>query len=198
MTLNSVKVVILGDSAVGKTSMIQKYVSNNSQTLSTTLGAIYVQLEHNFLKDDKEITFPIQFWDTAGQERYNSLIPMYVRNSDIIIMAFDLSNKETFNSLDKWLKLTKNAGNFKYILVGCKEDLSSSNGPTDSEINIYLEEKMPDTTFIKTSSKKNYNIKELFDNVKQNLEEKIFYKNNFIINKRILLEDNKDNNNCCF
>ena len=198
MTVNSVKVVILGDSAVGKTSMIQKYISNNNESLSTTLGAIYIQLEHTFLKDNKKITFPIQVWDTAGQERYNSLIPMYVRNSDIVIMAFDLSNKETFNNLDKWLKLTKYAGNFKYILVGCKEDLSRSNGPTDAEINNYIDEKMPGTSFIKTSSKKNYNIKELFENVKEKLEKNIFYKNNIIIKKHILLEENKDKKNCCF
>ena len=163
MTINSVKVVILGDSAVGKTSLIQTYISSKNKSLSTTLGAIYIQMEHSYVEDNNKVIFPIQVWDTAGQERYNSLIPMYLRNSDIIVLAFDLSNKKTFYNLDKWLKLTKNTGVENFVLVGCKNDLSRTHGVTDLEIYSYIDEKIPNTKFFITSSKQNFNIQDLFN-----------------------------------
>lgn len=197
MTVNSVKVVILGDSAVGKTSLIQTYISSKNKSLSTTLGAIYIQMEHSYVEDNNKVIFPIQVWDTAGQERYNSLIPMYLRNSDIIVLAFDLSNKKTFYNLDKWLKLTKNTGVENFVLVGCKNDLSRTHGVTDLEIYSYIDEKIPNTKFFITSSKQNFNIQDLFNYIKKILEKKVKSKKN-LVNKIIYLEKSKEKNYCCF
>ena len=98
----SIKCVILGDSGIGKTSIIKKYNSSSvSAHNESTLGAIYWEL---FYKYDEEKNIRINFWDTAGQERYNSLIPMYVRECDIIILTFDLTYYDSFKNLSKWYK----------------------------------------------------------------------------------------------
>ena len=70
----------------------------------------------------------LNVWDTAGQERYNSLIPMYTRNSDIVILTFSLTDRVSFNNLVKWKETTKystNLENLKFIIIGNKSDLEN-------------------------------------------------------------------------
>ena len=140
MSGKSVKVVILGDSSVGKTSLIQRYISGRNDIQNSTLGAVFVQLHHSFEnKDKKLIEFPIQCWDTAGQERYHALIPMYVRDTDYIIIAFDLSNPLTFMNLKTWIDLSSICSEkCKFVLVGCKNDLKSAFEIKKKEINEFI------------------------------------------------------------
>lgn len=126
MSGKSLKVVILGDSGVGKTSLIQRYISGRPDIQNSTLGAVFVKLEHHY-KNDNGVNrhLPIQFWDTAGQERYNALIPMYTRDADFIILAFDLTNYISFTNLKHWLKFALEWVTKKNIIVvGCKNDLT--------------------------------------------------------------------------
>ena len=170
MSGNSAKVVILGDSAVGKTSLIQRYISGRTDIQNSTLGAVFVKLEHNFKNDEgKTYNLPIQFWDTAGQERYNSLIPMYVRDADYVILAFDLSNIISFFNLKKWLNFGKDSvKNPIFVLVGCKNDLKKN--VSDEEVEKFREENIPDSKFFKCSSMTGENISELFLHIKLGLE----------------------------
>ena len=82
--LTSIKCCIVGSCGVGKTSIIKKHLDKNNINTETTLGAIFWTIEHHLNNGN---SFKIDFWDTAGQERYNSLIPMYSRNSNIIIIG---------------------------------------------------------------------------------------------------------------
>ena len=173
MSGKSVKVVILGDSSIGKTSLIQRYISGKNDIQNSTLGATFVQLHHAFTNsEEKFIEFPIQFWDTAGQERYHALIPMYVRDADLIIIAFDLNNPISFMNLKTWIELTTTCiRKCKFVLVGCKNDLTPIVETKKKDINDFIEKYIPESKFFSTSSYSGNNIQELFKHIKIELEE---------------------------
>ena len=93
------KVIILGDSGVGKTSLMNQYVSNRfSEQYKATIGADFLTKE--VMIDDKLVT--LQIWDTAGQERFQSLGVAFFRGADACILVYDMTDSKTFESLDKW------------------------------------------------------------------------------------------------
>ena len=181
MSSNSLKVVLLGDASVGKTSLIQRYISGRNDIQESTLGAVFIQLRHSFEnKNDELIDFSIQFWDTAGQERYQSLLPMYLRNTDYVIIAFDLNNYLSFSNLPTWISLCKNsAEKCKYILVGCKNDLNPIIRITNDEIEEFIKYHIPETKFFSTSSITGENVKKVFDTLKEDLESLVENNKNF-------------------
>lgn len=157
-----IKCVILGDSGVGKTSIIKKFETSHFNTFNeTTLGAIYWELTYDY---SDNLKIKINFWDTAGQERYQSLIPMYVRNCDIIILTFDLTNMESFHNLKKWHMFIKNNySNSKIIVIGNKEDLSIYHCVENDDVDLFLSNNFKiKPKFFRTSAKENTNIEEVF------------------------------------
>ena len=113
------KVVLLGESGVGKTSIISKYTQNvfKSQRLPTT-GANFVTKRIILEDENKSINFEI--WDTAGQEQYRSLAKVFYRNSDVCILVYDITRKASFDELkNHWVdEVKKNTeqGTSKYKL----------------------------------------------------------------------------------
>lgn len=160
----SIKCVIVGDSAVGKTSIINTYNKRNNEYNESTLGATYWELCYDF---DKDLRAKINFWDTAGQERYNALIPMYVRDCDIIIITFDLTNINTFNSLHKWFNFINNYYNKpEIIIVGNKVDLEIYRAVTSKDIEKFVNENFKNKPVVfETSALNNINIDELFNHI---------------------------------
>jgi small GTP-binding protein len=101
---NSAKVVLIGDSSVGKTSLIQQYHHHIfSGENVETIGASYIARD----LETPAGTIQIHIWDTAGQERYRSLIPMYSRNAEVVLLVIDVTNIESFKSADQWLEIVK-------------------------------------------------------------------------------------------
>lgn len=115
------KIVFLGENASGKTSILQRYINKRfCHYQEPTIGASFVSF--NSTIQDRKLTF--QIWDTAGQERYQSLASMYYRGSDYAIIVFDMSLKNSFDSVEKWMKeLDENKPGCKRIIVGNKVDL---------------------------------------------------------------------------
>ena len=118
------KMVILGDSGVGKSCLLTRYVNNlYSEFFTSTIGAAF--MTKNI--DDK---FRIDIWDTAGQERYRSLIPMYCKGAHImlIILSSDTPFSKMNDQIDYWINYVDNNGNIfnncKIILVISKIDLN--------------------------------------------------------------------------
>jgi len=118
------KMVILGDSGVGKSCLLTRYVNNlYSEFFTSTIGAAF--MTKNI--DDK---FRIDIWDTAGQERYRSLIPMYLKGAHImlIILSSDTPFDKMNDQIDYWINYVDNNGNIfnncKIILVISKIDLN--------------------------------------------------------------------------
>lgn len=121
------KLVVLGDSGVGKTSILTRFVLQEfSQSYQATVGADFLFKE--LIVDG--IKFSLQIWDTAGQERFNSLGNSFYRGTDCCLLVFDLTNSESFDHASNWKKeflyRTGNSpGSIPMILIGNKRDLSS-------------------------------------------------------------------------
>ncbi|XP_019463566.1 PREDICTED: ras-related protein Rab7-like isoform X3 [Lupinus angustifolius] len=93
------KVIVLGDSGVGKTSLMNQYAYKKfSQQYKATIGADFVTKELQI--DDKLIT--LQIWDTAGQERFRSLGPAFYRGADCCVLVYDVNIHKTFDKLNNW------------------------------------------------------------------------------------------------
>ena len=199
-----VKCTIIGDCNVGKTSIINKFFNiateeDNKDTNNCTIGAVYWSLSK--IINNKKIK--INLWDTAGQEKYNSLIPMYTRSCDILLLTFDLTDKKTFYNLTRWYNLCKSNLDIKYIIIGNKIDRTDFIQVSDQMINEFVSLNFKtDIPVILTSAKTGENINEVFDIIFSLGESiinrrKIFYKpiNNYIS----LNEDSQSEKKyCCY
>eukprot|EP01035_Chromulina_nebulosa_P005915 gene5915-8011_t len=119
------KIVILGDSGVGKTSLMNQYVSERfSAQYKATIGADFLTKE--VMIDDKVVT--LQIWDTAGQERFQSLGVAFYRGADACILVYDITAEKSFEQLNTWREEflrqsnPKDIENFPFVLVGNKVD----------------------------------------------------------------------------
>ncbi|OHT06836.1 GTP-binding protein YPT6 [Tritrichomonas foetus] len=115
------KIVFVGNESVGKTCIINRFYNNIfSDQQQPTVGAAFVS---------KEITTKygrayLHLWDTAGQERYRCLVPMYARGATVVVIVFDLKQKETFEEIPEWIEKVKDIADGSHIvIVGNKVDL---------------------------------------------------------------------------
>ena len=154
------KVLLLGDSGVGKSSLILRYTDETFN--SKLVNSIGVDFKMKKKEIDGKI-IKIQIWDTAGHERFRSITYSYYRGANSIIIVFDLSNKKSFISITDWLKqIEKHAKEnvFKF-LVGNKYDLIEEREVLYEEAKQYADEhSLP---YIETSAKEGININELFE-----------------------------------
>lgn len=126
------KVVLIGDSGVGKSNLLSMYTKNEfTQNTKTTVGVEFGTKK--FVVDDSKIK--AQIWDTAGQERYKSITSCYYKGAKGGIVVYDVTKKESFNNVDKWLQeFKKNADTDAcYILLGNKCDLSNEREVSTEE-----------------------------------------------------------------
>ena len=120
--LENYKIIFIGDIFVGKTSIISRYKYEVIESVySATVGIDFITKD--VFLEDKIIRLIL--WDTAGQERFRSLIPSYLRNAKCIILVYDISNKSTFVSLNKWYLDSKKhvSENTLFAICGNKSDL---------------------------------------------------------------------------
>lgn len=121
----SKKLVILGQSSVGKTSLVLKLLSGKFNPYSeSTIGASFCS---KLIKADDEVVDKVEIWDTAGQERYRSLVPMYYRNADGALIVFDITSKKSFEEANFWMQelKTKVMHDIQILFVGNKLDLEN-------------------------------------------------------------------------
>ena len=115
------KLLILGDSAVGKTSMLLKYTDNFfPESHLATIGIEFKTKEIKF----NDYLVHLKIWDTAGQEKFRAITKSYFRGSNGVIFMYDITKKETFKNVKDWIKDSENNNfGFEKILVGNKIDL---------------------------------------------------------------------------
>ena len=182
-----IKLTIIGNYAVGKTSIRNVYlkIGFNEETLST-VG--YNKLETMFkLEDGKEIKLVI--WDTAGQERFHSIALSSVKNSQGIILVYDVTNKDSFNDLNTWLnEIKQSTDKVSIILFGNKCDKEDRIISQAEAEKFAKDNNIP---YIETSAKLNLNIDEGFSIVANDA-----YKKNEIYNGLILKRRKKKKNKC--
>lgn len=188
--LTELKVVLLGDTMVGKTSVIYRYRNGSfAPTGRSTVGAAFVS--RKVMTDSGEIILHI--WDTAGQEIYKSLVPMYSRGANAAIIVFDVSAPETFDHVDEWISRVKeDVPEDCYIVVaGNKSDLGT---PANAD-KITLWEQKNNSNVHFMSAKSGDGVNEVFNDVIQKLTEQFL--NEPIQEKKIKPASQGDRKKCC-
>ena len=158
------KILLLGDSGVGKTSMILKYVDNFfPQTHIATIG---VEFKTKIITKGKyKITLNI--WDTAGQERFKSITRSFFSGSTGIIFVYDITRRETFSGVRKWIKDAEGYGKFDRVLCGNKVDLEVNRNVKLDELKEFSIKQKID--YLETSAKTGNNIYQAFDKLVDNI-----------------------------
>ena len=173
----SFKVIIIGDSGVGKSSLANKAIKNTFEAAyNATIGFDCFQF---FVKINNKVV-KLQVWDTCGQEAYQSLITNFYRNCSLAIMVYAINKKSTYDNLDEWLKELKTESNpdAKIFLIGNKCDLEKQREVSFEEANTYSED-MEFSKFFEASAKEGINAKEIFIEAARILyEDYIEYKSN--------------------
>ena len=114
------KILIIGDSAVGKTSILLKYVDNFFP--ETHMATIGVEYKVKTITTDK-YKINLHIWDTAGQERFKSITRSFFNNTNGIVFVYDITSKMTFDGVKNWIKDAEPYGKFESVLCGNKVDL---------------------------------------------------------------------------
>lgn len=121
----SLKVIVLGDSAVGKSSLINRIKNNKFHELPSTLSIEY----HSYITSVNNYTLRMQLWDTAGQEKFNAIINNYYKGTDVGIFLYSIDNEKSFINVENWFKnLKENNINTLNILIGNKRDKENEEG----------------------------------------------------------------------
>lgn len=164
-----IKVVLVGDSGCGKSSIINKYVSNSFHPkFGSTVGSEFKAL-HFTTPKGKDIG--IHIWDTAGQERFRSFVRLYFKNAFAILFVFDLTSMNSLQNVEIWYDEYKKSsyGNEKrpLFLVGNKSDMYNQAVNNHDLISAYIEKY--GFIYIETSAKSGSNIDELFAKIKDQI-----------------------------
>lgn len=179
----TIKLVLLGESGVGKSSLALRFVSNQFKPYSeSTIGASFMSKaitvddvdedaknSSSLEKQTDKVQVPrsiiFNIWDTAGQEKYHSLAPMYYRGAGAAVVAYDVTNRVSFDTMQKWVDELRINGPSDIVLAICgnKSDLSSERTVNEDEARTFAEN--VGGFYIETSARDRINILELFERV---------------------------------
>ena len=187
------KVIIIGDTAVGKSNILSRYVkdefsSNSKSTVGVELGIKFLKIKNTKTK--------IQIWDTAGQERYRAITSSYFKGSNGCFIVYDITNEASFNNVENWYEQIQKetSKDIPILLVGNKCDL-------EDERKVPIEkgkEKAQNLNcaFFETSALKKINIDKIFEELVNNIYEKTGgNKNDDDINVELVKDDKAVNLN---
>ena len=155
------KMIVVGDQNTGKSCILNRYANNIfEENYQATIGLDFQTKIVTINNQDVHLTL----YDTAGQEKFRSLIPMYIREAQIILIVYDVTNKESFESIPKWFTDILNVKNDEavFVLIGNKIDLTDNRKVTYDEGKKLANEK--NIIFEELSAKNGTNFNELFNN----------------------------------
>ncbi|KAD2394363.1 hypothetical protein E3N88_41340 [Mikania micrantha] len=166
------KVIILGDSGVGKTSLMNQYVNKKfSNQYKATIGADFLTKEVEL----EDRLFTLQIWDTAGQERFQSLGVAFYRGADCCVLVYDVNVQKSFDDLNNWREefliqaSPSDPENFPFIVLGNKVDVDGGNSRVVSEkkARAWCASK-GNIPYFETSAKEGINVEEAFQVIAKN------------------------------
>jgi small GTP-binding protein len=161
---HGLKVVLIGDSGVGKSTIYDRLESGVfNDTQATTIGGAFARI--NAVTTDRR-TIPMGLWDTAGQERYKTIIPVYFERANIVLLVYDITNRPSFDHLPEWLEMCKEKvlETTKFVIVGNKCDLADNRAVLQEDALAYSA-KIDAVFTIKTSAKSFEGIDQLLQGI---------------------------------
>ncbi|XP_032826296.1 ras-related protein Rab-22A [Petromyzon marinus] len=164
MALRELKVCLLGDTGVGKSSIVCRFVQDNfDPNINPTIGASFMT---KTMPQGNEV-HKYLIWDTAGQERFRSLAPMYYRGSAAAVIVYDITKEESFQMLKSWVRELRQHGPQDIIvaIAGNKCDLDDMREVSVQDARDYADS--IDAIFIETSAKSAINICEIFARISE-------------------------------
>ncbi|KAK9479231.1 small GTPase superfamily [Lipomyces japonicus] len=166
------KVIILGDSGVGKTSLMQQYVSKKfSNQYKATIGADFLT-KQDVRVDDRTVT--LQLWDTAGQERFQSLGVAFYRGADCCVLVYDVNNAKSFEALDSWRDefliqaSPRDPESFPFVVLGNKIDVEESKRVVSQKKALAFCQAKGNIPYFETSAKEAINVDQAFEVIARN------------------------------
>ena len=155
----NIKILLVGDASVGKTSLVLRYIDDHfpDKHLAT------VGVDHRIkMFEYRGFKVKLQIWDTAGQERFHAITSNFFNNADGILFVYDITNQKSFEGAKNWIKESEEIGNFfQKLLLGNKSDLRHKRTVSETDVKTFCEENNIETFEI--SAKENINLKEAFD-----------------------------------
>eukprot|EP00668_Euglena_longa_P023932 GGOE01029878.1.p1 GENE.GGOE01029878.1~~GGOE01029878.1.p1 ORF type:complete len:219 (+),score=39.08 GGOE01029878.1:36-659(+) len=167
------KTIIVGDSGVGKTCLLERFVDDRFLVdFATTIG---VDFKLYVMQTDGKV-IKLQIWDTAGQERFRGITNSFYRGANGILLCFDVTSARSFDNLSTWLEQIKQyaAPSTPIVLVGCKGDLGDKRQVAHSDAVDFA--KQIGSAYIETSSKDNVNVHNAFEYIARTLLHDAFTK----------------------
>ncbi|OHT07535.1 small GTP-binding protein [Tritrichomonas foetus] len=186
------KIVLVGETNVGKTSLSVRYrTSQFSEESPATIGAANILLPVHLENE----TVTLDLWDTAGQERYRSLTPMYFQGCIIAIFVYDISKLQTFSSLDTFLSLLQQKApeNCAIVVVGNKSDMDIDREVSIPRAEAYSQ-KIGALFYMETSAKNGTGVEELFTRVAEVARDSHRQKNDISLSSK---ENESNQKQCC-
>uniref|UniRef100_A0A7S3FSY3 Ras-related protein Rab-7b n=1 Tax=Strombidium rassoulzadegani TaxID=1082188 RepID=A0A7S3FSY3_9SPIT len=167
------KIVILGDCSVGKTSIIQNYIRKNiSQVYKPTIGADFHSKRLEIMDNDELKSVTLQIWDTAGQERFQSLGRAFYRGAEACILVYDITSSKSFENLNVWRQeflmkaLPKDPEAVPFFILGNKVDLEDQRQVSRSQVEEWLRA-YPEVIHFETSALDGSNVIQAFNRIAQ-------------------------------
>ena len=157
------KLILLGDSGVGKTNLISRYISNSFD--ENTRATIGVEFFCKNFRINKKRTIKVEIWDTAGQERYKAITSVYYKGAKGAFIVYDITSRKTFENIDKWIGEIKErtTDDVKLIIIWNKTDLNNEREVKSEEALIKYQDM--DIPLIETSALEDTNVNEAFINL---------------------------------
>ena len=203
----TLKILLIGDSYVGKTSLLLQYIERECP--ENHMATIGVEFRDKIIQiDNKKVK--LQVWDTSGQERYRSITKNFYRNADGVMFVCDVTKEKTFDNIKNWLidsEQNANNSNFKKILVGNKIDLKEERAIDTQQLQNFANKK--EMKFYETSAKDGTNVDHIFtelaklileDKSDQQIKEEFSHKNRSL---SVYSKESEESNNpkkkkgCC-
>lgn len=164
-----IKLILLGDISVGKSSIIGRYIDNSfSDDYQCTLQ---VEMKTKIIDIDLDTRVKMNIWDTVGQEKFRNLTKQYYRNCQGAIIVFDLTRKDSFDGVQKWIDdLEDYNANIPILIVGNKSDLIKEREVNNDDIEMFVKNKYK---YYDVSAKNGSNISLAFDKIRREIIEDI-------------------------
>lgn len=190
---NIIKIIIIGDTNVGKTCLVRQYLQEDfSSETENTIGLEYATRDINIDSD----VVNARIWDTAGQERFQSLVETYFHGTDGALIVYDICSRESFNNVQKWIdKLHKKCEEPPaIILIGNKLDLESKRKVTIDEAVFFSQKEEID--YFETSAKTGENVQDVFYRIERQAYQKLKLKRMKIDDEAEITNNEKQANKC--